>query len=78
MGSNIKNRDVEELAREVAEFTGETKNGAIRKALNDRKEKLGLPSVETRMKDLQVMLREVHAGRTFARVDKDEWDSLHE
>jgi antitoxin VapB len=78
MGLNIKNRDVEELAREIAKATGETKTEAIRKALLDRKEKLGLPSVETRMKELQAMIREIHAGRTFAPVTKEEWDSLND
>jgi antitoxin VapB len=37
---NIKNREVEELAAEVAGMTGETKTEAIRKALADRRRRL--------------------------------------
>jgi antitoxin VapB len=40
MGLNIKNREVERLAAEVAEMAHETKTEAIRKALEDRKVKL--------------------------------------
>jgi len=38
---NIKNEEVERLAREVAEVTGETKTEAIRRALAERRERLG-------------------------------------
>jgi antitoxin VapB len=37
---NIKNREVEELAAEVARMTGETKTEAIRRALADRRQRL--------------------------------------
>jgi antitoxin VapB len=37
---NIKNREVEELAEEVAEMMGETKTEAIRKALIERRQRL--------------------------------------
>jgi antitoxin VapB len=37
---NIKNPKVEKLAAEVAKLTGETKTEAIRRALQDRKERL--------------------------------------
>jgi antitoxin VapB len=37
---NIKNREVERLAAEVAEMARETKTQAIRRALEDRKAKL--------------------------------------
>ncbi len=40
MGLNIKNQAVEELATEVARLAGETKTEAIRRALEERKEKL--------------------------------------
>ena len=40
MALNIKNREVEELAAEVAGMTGETKTEAIRKALADRRRRL--------------------------------------
>lgn len=40
-GLNIKNREVLQLAEEVAQLAGETKTEAIRKALLDRKLHLG-------------------------------------
>jgi antitoxin VapB len=40
MAMNIKDPETERLATEVAQMTGETKTGAIRSALADRKERL--------------------------------------
>ena len=40
MALNIKNREVEELAREVAELAGESKTEAIRRALAERRQRL--------------------------------------
>lgn len=40
MALNIKNLDVERLAGEVARMTGETKPGAIKRALAERKQRL--------------------------------------
>ncbi len=40
MALNIKNREVEALATEIAARTGESKTEAIRKALQERKERL--------------------------------------
>ena len=40
MALNIKNAEVERLAAEVAELTGETKTEAIRRALADRRARL--------------------------------------
>ncbi len=42
MALNIKNREVERLATEVARLTGESKTEAIRKALADRERRLRL------------------------------------
>jgi antitoxin VapB len=41
---NIKSREVETLAAEVARMTGETKTEAIRKALSERRERLARES----------------------------------
>jgi antitoxin VapB len=41
MGLNIKNPEVERLAGEVARLAGETKTEAIRRALMERRERLG-------------------------------------
>lgn len=40
MALSIKNREVERLAEELAEVTGETKTEAIRRALEDRRQRL--------------------------------------
>ena len=40
MALNIKNQRVESLATEIADMTGESKTQAIRKALEERKERL--------------------------------------
>lgn len=45
MALNIKNSEVERLAEAVASMTGETKTQAIRKALEERKERLAFQVV---------------------------------
>ena len=40
MALNIKNSEVERLAGEVAQLTGETKTEAVRRALEERKARL--------------------------------------
>lgn len=42
MALNIKDPEAERLAREVAAMTGESKTGAIRTALRERKARLAL------------------------------------
>ena len=42
MALNIKDPETERLAREVASITGESKTGAIRTSLRERKERLAL------------------------------------
>jgi antitoxin VapB len=42
MALNIKDPETERLAREVAAMTGESKTGAVRVALRERKERLAL------------------------------------
>jgi antitoxin VapB len=42
MALNIKDPVTEKLAAEVSALTGETKTGAIRTALRERRERLGL------------------------------------
>jgi len=43
MGLNLKNQEVERLAAEVAALVGETKTEAIRRALEERKQRLSFP-----------------------------------
>ena len=40
MGLNLKNQEVERLAAQVAAMVGETKTEAIRRALEERKQRL--------------------------------------
>ena len=42
MALNIKDPETERLAAEIAQLTGESKTGAIRTALRERKERLDL------------------------------------
>ena len=44
MALNIKDRESEELAAEIASMTGETKTGATRTALRERRDRLRLES----------------------------------
>jgi antitoxin VapB len=61
MALNIKNSQVESLASEVSEITGETKTEAIRRALEERKQRLSFQVVrENRAEELRSFLeREV-------------------
>lgn len=45
MGLNIKDPETEQLAGEIARLTGESKTGAIRTALRERKSRLELAGV---------------------------------
>jgi antitoxin VapB len=59
MALNIKDPETVRLATEVAEMTGESKTGAIRSALADRKERLAYGRPERdRLKDLRRLLEE--------------------
>jgi antitoxin VapB len=40
MALNIKDAETEKLAGEVAEMSGDTKTGAVREALRERKQRL--------------------------------------
>lgn len=61
MALNIKNSRVESLATEIAEITGESKTEAIRRALEERKQRLSFQVVrESRAEELRSFLeREV-------------------
>jgi antitoxin VapB len=42
MALNIKDKETEELAAEVAQMTGDSKTGAVREALRERRDRLSL------------------------------------
>jgi antitoxin VapB len=56
MGLNIKNREVEQLAAEVAKMADESKTEAIRRALLDRRARLQANGAETKRRDIQTFL----------------------
>ena len=81
MAMNIKNQEVERLAAEVAEMTGETKTEAIRKALKERRERLSYQIVRRDRKAdlLRFLSREIwpavpkrELGRTLTRKEQDQ------
>jgi antitoxin VapB len=61
MALNIKDDETERLASEIAGWTGESKTGAIRTALRERRERLILQraSVDRRRLMLDVLEREI-------------------
>ena len=59
MPLNIKDEETERLAREVAALTGESKTGAIRNALRERRQRLALQrAAGDRERALRVLLEE--------------------
>lgn len=80
MALNIKNPQVERLAADVAALTGESKTEAIRKALEERKSRLGLGSVQgERERWLEFLERDVwptipseQLGRTLTHEEEDD------
>ncbi len=80
MPLNIKNAAVERLATEVAQMAGETKTEAIRKALEERRERLSLQGKSDRIEHLTRFLeREVwphiskeNLGKRITREEEDE------
>jgi antitoxin VapB len=82
MALNIKNAEVERLATEVARMARETKTEAIRRALEDRKNRLALKAGgrADRLKDLTEFLeREVWSkvppdvlGKKISKREREE------
>ena len=58
MALNIKNAAVEALVTEISELTGETKTEAIRKALEERRQRLLLTRPHHRLSRLRRLLEE--------------------
>ena len=80
MALNIKNAEVERLAAEVARLTGESKTEAIRRALDDRRQRLRQLSTEDRRtRVLRFLEKKVwpdlpkdQVGRRLSRADEDD------
>ena len=59
MALNIKNQDVETLLNEIVKMTGESKTEAVRKALEERRQRLALHLVRPQdSKRLNTFLKE--------------------
>ena len=59
MGLNIKDPETERLAAEVAKLAGQSKTGAIRSALAERKERLAYGATKRdKLKELRRLLEE--------------------
>jgi len=80
MALNLKNADVERLAAEVARLTGESKTEAIRRALEERRQRLkGPPTARRRARVLAFLRTKVwpsipatERGRRLTRKEEDE------
>ncbi len=80
MALNIKNAEVERLAADVARLTGESKTEAIRRALDERRQRLRqLSTADRRARVLRFLEKKVwpglpkdQAGRRLSRADEDD------
>lgn len=80
MALNLKNADVERLAAEVARLTGESKTEAIRRALEERRQRLTAPPTARRRARVLAFLRTTvwstipadQRGRRLTRSEEDE------
>jgi antitoxin VapB len=80
MALNIKNREVERLAAEIAKLTGENKTEAIRRALEERRQRLAFRVIrkDRRTDLLRLLERAVWPkvprrllGRRMSRKEED-------
>ena len=80
MALNLKNPEVERLAAEVARLTGESKTEAIRRSLDERRQRLrGVPASARRRRVLRFLERRVWSaipkdqlGRRLTREEEDQ------
>ena len=79
MALNLKNPKVERLAAEVARLTGESKTEAIRRSLEERRQRLrGAPADARRRRVLRFLERKIWStvsndqlGRRLTREEED-------
>ena len=57
MALNIKDQETERLATEIAERTGDSKTGAVRQALREKRDRLDLESGSRRPRTAEDMTR---------------------
>ena len=80
MALNIKNVEVERLAADLAAITGETKTEAIKRALLERRERIGLTSprgnretqvLEFLREEVWPMVPEGEMGRCWSKEEEE-------
>lgn len=80
MALNIKNREVERLASEVATLAGESKTEAVRRALEERRGRLAMKVVRRDRRaemigflqqDVWPLVPRAQAGRRLTRREED-------
>lgn len=81
MALNLKNADVERLAAEVARMTGESKTEAIRRALEERHQRLKGASTTRRRARVLALLRTrvwptIPAAERGRRLTREEEDAI--
>jgi antitoxin VapB len=83
MALNLKDPEVEKLAAELAQMTGDTKTGAVREALRERRDRLELTRSSRRRRrpgDLRRFLEteiwpqipEEHRGKRLTKEEREE------
>jgi len=84
MALNIKDKETEELAAEVASMTGDSKTGAVRQALRERHGRLTLesgrrkrePGNLRRFLETEIWPLIPEEDRGQPPMTKDEWDEI--
>ncbi len=84
MALNIKDKETEELAAEIASQTGESKTGAVRQALRERRDRLALesgggkrePGSLRRFLETEIWPLIPEEDRGQPPMTKDEWDEI--
>ena len=66
MALNIKNPDIERLLDELVQLTGESKTEAVRKALEERRQRLAL----------QMPIQQDETDRTLAFLEEEVWPQI--
>lgn len=81
MALNLKNPEVERLVEEVSRLTGESKTEAVRKALEERKERLAMHVVKPDQYEEAIRWLETevwskippeHLGKRFTKEEEEE------
>lgn len=72
MALNIKDTETEKLAAEIAEMTGDTKTGAVREALREKKRRLEMADDRKRSGGKPKSMQEWLETEIWPRIPKEE------